>query len=68
MAKLIIDAEKCKGCGLCVKICHKGLLKQSGKLNATGAVFVEFHDDKNTCGGCCFCALVCPECCIEVQK
>jgi 2-oxoglutarate ferredoxin oxidoreductase subunit delta len=68
MAKLIIDEKRCKGCMLCVKTCLKGLLKESGKLNVKGAVFVEFRDEKGACGGCALCALVCPECCIEVHK
>lgn len=68
MAKIVIDAEKCKGCGLCIKVCPKKLLKKSGRLNSLGAVYVEFEEGKDFCAGCCFCALVCPECCIEVQK
>ena len=67
MAKIIIDQNKCKGCLLCVNFCPKGLIKKSVKLNKQGLNFVEF-DAHGDCIGCMQCAVICPDCCIEVYK
>jgi 2-oxoglutarate ferredoxin oxidoreductase subunit delta len=67
MAKIIIDQDKCKGCLLCVNFCPKGLIKKSVKLSKQGLNFVEF-DANGDCIGCMQCAVICPDCCIEVYK
>jgi 2-oxoglutarate ferredoxin oxidoreductase subunit delta len=83
MAKIIINQEKCKGCFLCINFCPKGLIKKSAKLNKRGLSFVEFSrksslsqggippkagDLSSDCLGCLQCAVICPDCCIEVEK
>lgn len=67
MAKTVIDKEKCKACLLCVSSCPKALLKAGKKLNKKGFAFVEFQDN-GECLGCKMCAVVCPDCCIEIYK
>lgn len=67
MAKIIINQDRCKGCFLCVNFCPKGLIKKSIKLNKQGLSFVEFDSDAD-CIGCLQCAVICPDCCIEVYK
>ena len=67
MAKIIIDQNKCKGCFLCVNFCPKGLIKKSIKLNKQGLNFAEFSLNGD-CIGCMQCAVICPDCCIEVYK
>ena len=83
MAKIIINQDRCKGCFLCVNFCPKGLIKKSVKLNKQGLNFVEFSRQNNLskggippkagdlsadCIGCMQCAVICPDCCIEVYK
>jgi 2-oxoglutarate ferredoxin oxidoreductase subunit delta len=76
MAKIIINQDKCKGCFLCVSFCPKGLIKKSAKLNQQGLNFAEFSrqdnlskaGDSTGCIGCMQCAVICPDCCIEVYK
>jgi len=83
MAKIVIKQDKCKGCFLCLSFCPKGLIKKSAKLNKLGLNFAEFSrqdnlskggippkaGDKTTeCIGCMQCAVICPDCCIEVYK
>ncbi|MCM8757550.1 MAG: 4Fe-4S binding protein [Candidatus Omnitrophica bacterium] len=68
MPKISIDKERCKGCLLCVNFCPKGLIKSSQKLNKNGINYVEFLDKDNTCLGCMQCAIICPDCCIEVYR
>jgi len=67
MAKIKIDAEKCKGCGLCVLYCPKGHIKQAKFLNKKGAYPVEVLE-KGECSGCSFCAVICPDLCITIYK
>lgn len=68
MAKITIDREKCKACFLCISFCPKALIKVGQGLNQQGVTAVEFDDKHNHCLGCQQCALICPDCCIEVYK
>ncbi|MCM8796343.1 MAG: 4Fe-4S binding protein [Candidatus Omnitrophica bacterium] len=67
MGKIKIDAEKCKGCLLCINVCPKRLIRESKGLNSYGAKPAEFKED-SSCLGCGLCAIICPDCCIEVYK
>jgi 2-oxoglutarate ferredoxin oxidoreductase subunit delta len=64
---IIIDAEKCKSCELCIHFCGQKNLALSDATNARG-----FHPAKlleaNNCTGCGNCALMCPEVCIRVYR
>lgn len=68
MAKVTIDQEKCKGCGLCVHFCPKKVLElQTDKLNLKGynpAEAVRIED----CIACAICATMCPDVVITVEK
>jgi 2-oxoglutarate ferredoxin oxidoreductase subunit delta len=64
-----IDDALCKGCGLCVPVCPKGLLALSGeRFNARGVHPVELHDETGRCTGCEVCATMCPEAAIAVYR
>ncbi|MDD4022127.1 4Fe-4S binding protein [Aminivibrio sp.] len=47
--KIILDPEKCRGCGLCMDVCKRGVM--------------EFREDTNSCG-CRTVAVVHPEKCV----
>ncbi|MBN1974607.1 MAG: 4Fe-4S binding protein [Sedimentisphaerales bacterium] len=64
--KIIINAERCKGCGLCVRVCPKNNIIISKKSNKAGYFPVEATN--TGCTGCCICALVCPDAVIEVLR
>ena len=68
MAKVTFRTELCKGCGLCVSACPKGILSiDTEKINNKGyspAVMT----DQEKCIGCAFCATMCPDCVITVEK
>ena len=68
MAKVTFRTELCKGCGLCVNTCPKGIQAiDTGKINNKGyspAVMT----DQEKCVGCAFCATMCPDCIITVEK
>lgn len=67
MAKIKISKERCKGCGLCVITCPKGLIIISARTNSLGLKVAEAKSSKD-CSGCALCAIVCPDCAIEVFK
>ena len=67
-AKVTVQEKLCKGCGLCVHSCPKHVLKLSEhRLNANGYSVAEVASPEN-CIGCAFCAIMCPDCAIEVEK
>jgi 2-oxoglutarate ferredoxin oxidoreductase subunit delta len=65
--KVVIDAERCKGCALCVAACSLSLIRMSKGLNRKGVHFAGF-DGEDRCTGCTHCALMCPEAAIEVLE
>ncbi|MCX5697954.1 MAG: 4Fe-4S dicluster domain-containing protein [Candidatus Omnitrophica bacterium] len=67
MPKITIDREKCKGCLLCISFCPKGAIVPDTKLNRKGIKPVRFKKD-TACIACAMCAVICPDCCIEVFK
>ena len=68
MAKATFNENICKGCGLCVDACPKGCLAiAKDKINRKGhnpAVSVA----PEKCIGCAFCATMCPDCVITVER
>jgi 2-oxoglutarate ferredoxin oxidoreductase subunit delta len=64
--KVIIDMERCKGCGLCVAFCPRGCIVISGKSNKNG--YFPAQADSTNCTGCASCALVCPDAVIEIYQ
>ena len=68
MAKLTFKTYSCKGCGLCVDACPKHLLRISAdKINKKGHHPAEITD-QTACIACAFCATMCPDCIITVER
>ena len=67
MVKVVVNKERCKGCGLCVEVCPKGVLKMSNSFNKMGYHFVEVVDESK-CMGCKNCVTICPDVVIELYK
>ena len=68
MAKVSFREDRCKGCGLCVDVCTKKIVKMAtDRINAKG-----FHPatvtEQDKCIGCAFCATMCPDVVIEVER
>jgi 2-oxoglutarate ferredoxin oxidoreductase subunit delta len=62
--RIVIDIERCKGCGLCVTVCPKKGIVISKKSNKSGYFPAQKMDAE--CTGCAACAIVCPDAAIEV--
>jgi 2-oxoglutarate ferredoxin oxidoreductase subunit delta len=62
--RIVIDTERCKGCGLCITVCPKGGIVIAAESNKSGYFPAQVKDAD--CTGCARCALVCPEASIEV--
>ena len=68
MPKVTFDADRCKGCSLCVAACPRKIIAlDEERFNARG-----FHParvvDEATCISCAFCAMMCPDAIIMVEK
>lgn len=64
--RVLIAAERCKGCGLCVAVCPPEIM-ELGSLNRLGYAVVRVTDQAR-CTSCTACALVCPEVAITVMR
>jgi len=64
--KIIIDTERCKGCGLCVMVCPKKIIVICEKSNRRG--YFPADTDNRNCTGCAACAVICPDAVIEVYR
>ena len=64
--KIIIDTERCKGCGLCVTVCPKNGIIISNRSNKAG--YFPAQAVNCDCTGCAMCAIICPEAIIEVYR
>lgn len=68
MPKLTFKTDNCKGCGLCVDACPKGVLAiAKEKINKKGHHPVEAVKE-DACIACTFCATMCPDCIIKIEK
>lgn len=65
---VLIDVDRCKGCGLCTHVCPSSILTLStDTLNARG-----YHPvmvtDAEACTGCASCATICPDVVFTVYR
>ena len=68
MSRIIIDADRCKGCGLCTIPCPYDLVHISEHFNVKGYRPAAFVDPEDQCIGCANCAVMCPDAAIVVYR
>lgn len=64
---IVVDTERCKGCGLCTVVCRHRLVRMSQHVNHKGYNYAE-QVDADLCNGCTACAVACPDGCISVYR
>ena len=64
---LVIDNEKCKGCGVCIEGCPQNVIARSKNVNVKGYNYLEMTNE-DACTGCTNCAILCPDGVIEVYR
>lgn len=64
---IVIDGNRCKGCGLCMAACPKKHIRMTDQEDSRGKRMagIEEHPD---CTGCGFCYMVCPDVAITVYR
>ena len=68
LAKVTVDEQRCKGCGLCALACPKKIMGLSEtKIKSKGYRPAECKEPEK-CIGCAFCATMCPDTVITVEK
>ncbi len=67
MPKVTFREDRCKGCELCVSVCPRKILIMSEGMNNKGFHYATITD-QSQCIACAFCARMCPDAVIEVEK
>jgi len=63
---IVIDIEKCKGCGLCVEVCPQNVIALGNNVNTKGYFYADVI--KEDCTACENCVMVCPDTVITLYK
>ncbi len=64
---IIVDTERCKGCGVCTTACPLNVLGMSTEVNSKGYNFAMMVEP-DKCTGCSSCGIICPDSCITVYR
>ena len=64
--KVLIDKERCKGCGYCVEFCPRGTLEMSKEGTPEGYT-LDAVTDQSKCLGCGLCEILCPEFAVHLE-
>jgi len=64
---IVVDIERCKGCGVCVTACPSKTIALGREVNGKGYNYMQMLTPE-TCTGCTNCATVCPDTVITVYR
>lgn len=66
--EVIFNLNRCKGCGLCVSVCPRKILKLDTSVTNIKGYHPSVISDQSQCIACGSCARVCPDSVITVLK
>ena len=64
---IVVDTEKCKGCGVCVVNCPSKVIALAKEVNSKGYNYA-YMALPDACTGCTNCACICPDTVITVYR
>ncbi|MDP3463450.1 MAG: ferredoxin family protein [Bacteroidales bacterium] len=64
---IVVDVQKCKGCGVCLPACPTQVIELAKEVNGKGYHYA-YMEQPDECIGCANCAIVCPDGVITVYK
>jgi len=67
VAKIYVDSHLCKGCGICVEFCPRGVFKLKEDLSESG-IHTALATEEEKCTACHLCELYCPDFAIAVVE
>lgn len=66
-SRVAFDEERCKGCGICVAVCPRGIIFMTDRRNTRGYRSASVRE-MDKCTGCAICAQMCPDLAIDVWR
>lgn len=66
--RIIIETDRCKGCGLCVPVCPVHILELDTSTTNKKGYTPLIVNDPDKCIACSFCAMMCPDSVITVER
>lgn len=65
--RVLINKERCKGCGYCVEFCPRAVLEMSEEMNPKGYTLPVVAEESK-CLSCGLCEILCPEFAIYLEQ
>jgi len=67
-AQIIVNENYCKGCGLCIEVCPRGIIALNPDVITAKGYHPAKLTDESRCSACTNCALICPDVAITVER